>query len=121
MNLRSIRGPVLVLISFLRLSDQLWTILVPCAGYIHSLSPPISSGLAIDYTKELLYVIDGHTHKLISIDLFGNHETLILEDPRKILHPFALGVYKVSSVRARLQWAIARWPTGRALWDIVVA
>ena len=53
------------------------------------------TGLAVDVDSERLYFIDGYAHKLYSCNFDSSDLTIVLSDPSKIRHPFALAMYKV--------------------------
>ena len=62
-----------------------------------SLLIPQSTGLTVDVDRELVYVIDGNTHKLVVIGFDGKGYRDILTDQNKIRHPFSMALMRVSS------------------------
>lgn len=56
----------------------------------------IDLGLTVDTDKELVYVIDGNTHRLVVVKFDGSDFKNILFDANKIKHPFSLALMKVS-------------------------
>ena len=49
----------------------------------------------MDFDREVMYIIDGHTNKIISCSLDGQNVNTVLYDPSEIKHPFALAMVKV--------------------------
>jgi len=58
------------------------------------------AGLAVDFDLELIYIIDGFTHKLLVCGLDGSNLRTMLSDSSMIRHPFSLSLLKVVLLEA---------------------